>query len=130
MRRKTVWRALGAGLVAGTAYAVWRAVDANRRSPELGWEPQPFPFPPQPRVDASTGGPTDATTDASSAASKGPAWVAPDEGTCPASYPIKAKLTSGIYHQPGGLSYERTRPDRCYRDGAAAEADGLRAAKR
>jgi hypothetical protein len=43
---------------------------------------------------------------------------------------VKAKLASGIYHRPGGQSYERTRPDRCYRDGGAAEADGLRAAKR
>jgi hypothetical protein len=28
------------------------------------------------------------------------------------------------------LNYLRTRPDRCYRDADAAEADGLRAAKR
>ena len=34
-----------------------------------------------------------------------------------------------IYHQPGGLSYERTHSDRCYVDGASAEADGFRAAK-
>jgi hypothetical protein len=31
---------------------------------------------------------------------------------------------------PGGLSYERTVADRCYRDAAAAGADGFRAAKR
>jgi hypothetical protein len=43
---------------------------------------------------------------------------------------VKAKLASGIYHRPGGQSYDRTRPDRCYRDDAAAEGDGLRAAKR
>lgn len=59
-----------------------------------------------------------------------PSWVAPVEGACPDGFPIKAKLKSGIYHQPGGLAYERTRPDRCYPDPAAAEADGLRAAKR
>lgn len=52
-----------------------------------------------------------------------------DDGSCPASYPIKAKLTSGIYHAPGGLNYERTKADRCYADGDAAEADGLRASK-
>lgn len=59
-----------------------------------------------------------------------PAWVAPVEGGCPGGYPIKAKVASGIYHRPGGQSYQRTRPDRCYADEAAAEADGFRAAKR
>ncbi|HEV7721859.1 MAG TPA: hypothetical protein VGO60_11265 [Iamia sp.] len=59
-----------------------------------------------------------------------PIWVAPVDGACPDGFPIKAKETSGIYHHPGGLSYARTRPDRCYADEAAAEADGFRAAKR
>ena len=58
-----------------------------------------------------------------------PAWVAPTDGACPDGYPIKANAASMIYHQPGGLSYERTRCDRCYVDGASAEADGFRAAK-
>jgi hypothetical protein len=58
------------------------------------------------------------------------AWVEPVDGGCPDGYPIKGKLKSGIFHQPGGLAYERTKPDRCYPDAAAAEADGLRAAKR
>ncbi len=57
-------------------------------------------------------------------------WVAPADGGCPGGYPIKAKESSGIYHRPGGLSYERTNPDRCYADEATAEADGFRAAKR
>jgi hypothetical protein len=57
-------------------------------------------------------------------------WVDPVNDEAPASHPIKAKLSSGIYHSPGGLNYERTKPDRCYRDAAAAEADGLRPAKR
>lgn len=58
------------------------------------------------------------------------AWVEPDGDVCPTSHPVKAKLGSKIFHVPGGLSYDRTRPDRCYRDAAAAEADGLRPAKR
>ena len=37
--------------------------------------------------------------------------------------------SSGIYHLPGGRFYDRTRPERCYVDPAAAEADGYRAAK-
>lgn len=57
-------------------------------------------------------------------------WVEPDGATCPASHPLKAKLSSGIYHSPGGLNYDRTNPDRCYADTQAAEFDGLRASKR
>ena len=57
-------------------------------------------------------------------------WVEPDGDACPATHPVKAKLTSQIFHVPGGLSYDRVKPDRCYRDAAAAEADGLRPAKR
>lgn len=58
------------------------------------------------------------------------AWVEPSGEVCPTSHPVKAKLTSKIFHLPGMLNYERTRPDRCYRDAEAAEGDGLRAAKR
>ena len=57
-------------------------------------------------------------------------WVEPVAGTCPEGYPVKAKMTSGIYHVKGGLSYGRTTPDRCYVSAEAAEADGLRPAKR
>lgn len=60
----------------------------------------------------------------------GDPWVDPVDGACPTGFPVKAKLSSGIFHVPGGLSYERTRPDRCYADADAAIADGLRAAKR
>jgi hypothetical protein len=58
-------------------------------------------------------------------------WVAPDQrGTCPASHPVKAKLSSKVFHLPGMSAYDRTSPDRCYCDEPAAEADGLRRAKR
>ena len=57
-------------------------------------------------------------------------WLEPVNGECPPTHPLKAKMSSGIYHVPGGRMYERTRPDRWYRDAAAAEADGLRPAKR
>ena len=46
------------------------------------------------------------------------------------SHPVKAKLASGIFHEPGGANYARTHADRCYASGEAAEADGLRPAKR
>ena len=57
-------------------------------------------------------------------------WVDPEGRTCPPSHPVKAKLTSKIFHVPGGFNYERTVPDRCYQDASAAEADGLRQSKR
>jgi micrococcal nuclease len=57
-------------------------------------------------------------------------WVLPKDGACPDGYPVKAKVTSRIYHVPGGTSYARTSPDRCYATPADAEADGFRAAKR
>ena len=58
------------------------------------------------------------------------AWVEPTGDVCPTSHPVKAKLSSKIFHLPGMLNYDRTKPDRCYKDAPAAEGDGLRAAKR
>ena len=57
-------------------------------------------------------------------------WLEPDDGTCPEGYLVKAKLTSGIFHEPGGRHYARTTPDRCYASATAARADGLRPARR
>ncbi len=58
-----------------------------------------------------------------------PAWVDPVDGACPDGYPVKAKLTSGIFHVPGGMNYPRVKPDRCFRDEAAALEAGLRPSK-
>jgi hypothetical protein len=58
------------------------------------------------------------------------AWRDPVEGACPPGYEIKAKLSSGIFHEPGMVNYARTTPDRCYASADAAVADGLRPAKR
>lgn len=60
----------------------------------------------------------------------GTTWVPAQEGACPSSHPIKAKLASRIFHLPGMAAYQRTAADRCYGDEASAEADGLRKAKR
>jgi hypothetical protein len=60
-----------------------------------------------------------------------PAWAdASGERTCPDGYPIKAKLSSKVFHVPGGSMYDRTTPDRCYATAEAAEADGFRQSKR
>lgn len=61
---------------------------------------------------------------------KVPAWVDPKGTVCPKSHPVKAKLSSRIFQVPGNFAYERTTPDRCYKSAHAAEADGMRAAKR
>lgn len=67
---------------------------------------------------------------AGTAPAAGTPWVEPSDGTCPDGYPVKGKLKSGIFHIPGMLAYDRTRPDRCYATAEDAVADGLRPAKR
>jgi len=57
-------------------------------------------------------------------------WVEPLGSNPPTSHPVKAKLSSMLYHLPGMAFYDRTRPDRCYIDAEAAEADGFIRAKR
>jgi hypothetical protein len=57
-------------------------------------------------------------------------WVEPVEGECPLTHPVKGNADSGIFHVPGGLSYDRTVPERCYASEADAEADGFRKSKR
>ena len=116
--RRWIKRLLGVGVVAGIAYAIWRVIDERSRAGELTWTAQPFPSLPKPEIREE---PVAATVDA---------WVEPVGDACPATHPVKAKLASGIYHEPGGQMYDRTTPDRCYRDEAAAEADGLRPSKR
>lgn len=59
-----------------------------------------------------------------------PAWIAPVDGSCPTTHPVKGNGNSKIYHVPGGRFYDSTVPERCYRDPQAAEADGMRASKR
>ena len=113
-----VKRALGAGIVAGVAYALWRAwrarVPERSRDGALDWSSAPFPFPPVPRPAAPKAEPIAEPN---------------DDGSCPLSHPVKGKLSSGIYHVPGGANYERTVADRCYANEDAAERDGLRRSK-
>ncbi len=120
--KKAAKRTLGVGVVAGVVYGAWRAYKARivKAAHETTWEAAPFPFPPIPRPAALK--PVDAAV--------AQQWIDPVDGACGDSHPVKGKLASGIYHQPGGLNYTRTRADRCYLDPAAAESDGLRPAKR
>jgi hypothetical protein len=57
-------------------------------------------------------------------------WVPANDGVCPTTHPVKAKLSSKIFHTPGGRNYKSTKADRCYPDEASAQADGLRPALR
>ncbi len=57
-------------------------------------------------------------------------WVGPTGRICPPSHPVKAKLSSRIFHLPGMAAYNRTAPDRCYVDEASAVDDGFIRSKR
>jgi|SRR3954447_3891058 hypothetical protein len=129
--RKGSKRLLQAGILAGIGYVSWRVwqaqVAAQHRS--IPWETAPFPFPPVPRPAVSD--PTSMELRVERIAPEDQTWVRPDtDGACPVSHPVKGKTASGIYHEPGGANYERTKADRCFVNAAAAEAQGLRAAKR
>jgi hypothetical protein len=57
-------------------------------------------------------------------------WVEANDGVCPQTHSIKAKLSSKIFHTPASRNYSRTKADRCYPDETSAQADGLRPAQR
>jgi hypothetical protein len=135
--RTLLKRLFGLGVLAAAGYAMWRAYDRRKVDTGVTWEPQPFPYPPQPRKEApAAAAPVAAEPIAEPVAEPvpeavaEPVWVEPDSGACPVSHPVKAKLASGIFHVPGGANYDRTKADRCYSSAQAAETDGLRPAKR
>ena len=135
---KLLRRGAIAGLLAGGAYAVWRFLAS--RAPDTGgvtFETSPFPAPPRPIPRPTAPTPSTAliaepdTNGATEHHGANPSsWVEPDDGSCPLTHPVKAKLSSGIFHEPGGGNYDRIRAERCYVDPDAAIADGLRAPKR
>jgi hypothetical protein len=128
------------GFLGGVAFALTKLL-ANQTADgpaSLARTPQPWPrlegdqtaaAPPiaRPVPDPSAPEPAPAEEPAAEAAKR---WVEPSGGVCPTTHPVKAKVSSKIFHLPGMANYERTTPDRCYGDAASAEADGLRAAKR
>lgn len=52
---------------------------------------------------------------------------------CPSSHPIKGNINASrktcIYHQAGDRWFNKTDPERCYKDGEEAAKDGFRASK-
>ena len=125
---KFLRRVLFLGLLAAVAYAVWKRLTGTGGGGDLVAVGSPTELRPSPPVPVVPSVPPVVTAGPDPAPS--PAWVEPDDGSCPISHPVKGKLTSGIFHVPGGQNYERTRADRCYTDTRSAEADGLRQAKR
>lgn len=127
-------------VVALVAAAIGAVMKARSR---LRTPPAAPPFRPQPVLTAvptmsAEAGPGVAAGPAPDVADLAPsaegatpstAWVAPVDGTCPISHPIKANDNSGIYHVPSGRHYARVTPERCYADEDAAVADGYRRAK-
>ena len=116
MIRRCISIGVWLGVIAGIAFAVLRALE---RRPDLPAAAPGEPWPPLPDRSAAPSAPAEVAP-----------WVEPVDGGCPASHPVKAKLSSKIFHLPGMANYERTNPDRCYLGAAEAEADGLRPAKR
>jgi hypothetical protein len=138
--RKSILRLLGLGALGAALYAAWRTWSARTKAVTGGteWDNAPFPFPPVPRPMAprvhvptavEPGGGPETETGGEVAVDSIQPWIEPVDGGCPPSHPVKAKLKSGIYHVPGGMNYERTRPDRCYLDTESADRDGLRRSK-
>ncbi len=130
--RKGTRRLLRTGALAALGYAAWRAWQARRpeTSSDVTWESAPFPFPPVPRPAAPLAPVAPAPPVAVTPTPIEPFTDPGADGSCPATHPVKAKLASGIYRVPGSGSYERTKPDRCYVNAEAAQADGLRPPKR
>lgn len=142
--RRMFWLSLacGAGYAAYTAWQRRREpvpqgppewpplTETNRAAgdrPESDAPSEPHAATGQPGARAPEGGWS--TSASSSSASDAARWVEPVDGACPSGFPIKAKESSGIYHVPGGRSYDRTVPERCYAEEADAQADGYRRAK-
>jgi hypothetical protein len=129
---KLLGRILFLGLVAGAVYALWKKL-TGADDPYAASAPAPLTAVPTP---APVSSPTEVVTapvvapEPESASAPTTPWVEPDDGACPVSHPVKAKLSSGIFHVPGGQNYDRTKADRCYADATTAETDGLRQAKR
>ena len=99
---KLLRRGAIAGLLAGGAYAAWRFLAS--RAPDTGgmtFQTSPFPGPPVPCPRPPNFRPRPEPWPCKGPLARGAPWVEPDDGSCPLTHPIKAKLSSGIFHVPG-----------------------------
>ena len=111
------------------AFANWWRQRSEATSPAGPPEWPPWPDAPTAPTTTPTTPTTTPTTTATTPTAPTPAWVEGSDGEAPAGYPIKLKVSSGIFHVPGGRFYERTNPDRWYATAEAAIADGYRQSK-
>lgn len=109
-------------LLARRTMSLRHELDPGTVSPDP-WTPIPTRSDPAPAPNSEA--------PAAEAEVKTETWVvANEDGSCPPTHHIKAKATSGLYHLPGMVFYNRTKPDRCYADESAAVADGFTKSKR
>jgi micrococcal nuclease len=145
MIRRSFRIGLWLGLLAGIAFALSKIlrpkaessaiIDLGSPGASLGPTPEPIQIPEPEPAPAPTPAPVKKAVAKKPAAKKAAPkklapWVDPDGKICPQTHPVKGKLSSMIFQAPGNFAYDRTTPDRCYESPLAAEADGLRAAKR
>ena len=132
---KRIAQVLKIGAVAGVAVGIVRAIRGST-PPEVTGQASWPPLADDPAPETRSGPvrftavPDEPDTEVAAESAAVPRWVAPVDGVCPVSHPIKGNADSGIFHVPGGMSYDRTVPERCYATAADAEADGFRQAKR
>jgi hypothetical protein len=139
MLRRSLRTIAAAGLLTGVVVAVVRVFrggpapafdDQAARSPLPIPVPAPAPEPVAVEAMAPSAAPLEPVEPVVEPVAVRQPWLEPLGPACPPSHPVKAKLSSGIYHLPGMSNYARCVPDRCYINSAAAEEDGLRSAKR
>jgi hypothetical protein len=120
LRRAVVLAVVLGAVAAAAAWARRRTQPAHER----GGRVAPAEWPPIHRDVVATGA---AAVDHQPAPA---GWVAAGEGLePPEGFPVKVKMSSGIFHVPGGRFYDRTNADRFYATADAAEADGYRRSK-
>jgi hypothetical protein len=137
MVRRSLRAGLWVGLLLGMGWALRRAMLLRRVSESVEVSNDPWSPIAQPAAEPDPATAPEATVPEAATAPTAPpppptarTWVEPQDGTCPATHPIKVKLASGIFHLPGMLAYDRTKPDRCYATEVDAVADGFVRAKR
>jgi len=132
---KRVAKVVKLGVIAGIAVGIVRTVRGSN-PPEVTGQASWQPLTDSPTAEKRTGPvqftspPADEAAEPEQADAPPTSWVEPVDGVCPLTHPVKGNADSGIFHVPGGTSYERTVPERCYASEADAEADGFRKAKR
>ena len=126
MVRRSFRIGLRLGILVGVVWAVTKMLQ-SRRAEAPAFEPTPWTPAPVPSAPAPPPAPAVAPEPAPAPKLS---WVEPVGGVCPKSHPVKVKLASRIFHVPGLLAYDRTRPDRCYSDESSATRDGFTRAKR